>query len=63
MANSAISTLLTEAESLYTQAQMYRVEMEKLPPGDPQRAIYEKAILDLLARSKAMSLKVKAAAG
>ena len=54
-ANISLTTLASEAQSLYEQARRYREEMEKLPAGDPRREVYEKTILDLLERARKMS--------
>lgn len=62
-ANTAIGTMLSEAESLYRQAELYREEMDKLSEGDPQRPVYEKLILELLARARSLSTKVSTTSG
>ena len=57
-ANASLGLLASEAESLYAQAKRYREEMDKLPAEDTSRAVYEKTILDLLARARNLSSSV-----
>lgn len=57
-ANVSLGALASEAQSLYDQAKKYREEMEKLPPGDTRREVYEKTIRDLLARARSLSVTV-----
>lgn len=61
-ANVSLAALLSEAQSLYQQAQKYREEMEKLPADDPRRPLYEQTILDLLARARHLSTTVTSTA-
>ena len=61
-ANVALTTLMSEAQSLYAQAEKYRKEMENLPANDPQRKVYEQVILDLLSRAQSLSLTVTSTA-
>lgn len=57
-ANISLGILNSQAKDLYEQARRYREEMDKLPPNDPQRATYEKIILDLLTRARHLSSTV-----
>jgi len=60
--NASLGILSSEADSLLSQAKEYRKLMEALPVNDPQRAVYEKIILDLLQRSRRMSVAVTSTA-
>lgn len=54
-ANFTLGLLQEQANSMIEMAKRYRAEMEALPPNDPQRAVYEKTIRELLARAKLIS--------
>ena len=61
-ANVSLGLLSSEAHSLLDQARKYRQEMEALPQDDPRRPVYEKLILDLLERSRKLSVTVTTSA-
>ena len=61
-ANASLGMLASEAQSLYEKAKRLRQEMDKLPQGDPQRALYEKAILELLDSARKLSATVTSTA-
>lgn len=61
-ANVSLGILASEAQSLYEKAKRLREEMDKLPQGDSQRALYEKTILELLDSARKLSATVSSTA-
>ena len=57
-ANVSIGALSSEAEDLFEQAKKYRAAMELLKADDPQRALYEQVIIDLLRRAERLANSV-----
>ena len=61
-ANASLGILASEAQALYDKAKRLREEMDRLPQGDAQRALYEKTILELLDSAQKLSMRVSTAA-